>query len=112
MLPVLIAATSQLIFSISDIVGRYYMSQNAYTFSTFISWWFLSYMSLRTVATMGQLYVFTQLEVGKTIALFGAFSIIIVNVLGFLILQEVLSLGTYIGIMLAITAIIVMVLAR
>jgi hypothetical protein len=39
----------------------------------------------------GQLYVFTAIDLGKTMALFGAFSIILANSLGFLVLKEVLS---------------------
>jgi multidrug transporter EmrE-like cation transporter len=58
----------------------------------------------------GQLYVFTRIELGKTIALAGAISIIGANVLGYLFLREILTPGEYIGVMLAILAIIVLVL--
>ena len=44
----------------------------------------------------GQLYVFSVIELGKTMALFGATSIVLANVLGFLVLKETLSLEAYI----------------
>ncbi|MDD3156254.1 MAG: hypothetical protein PHP14_02410 [Candidatus Pacebacteria bacterium] len=58
----------------------------------------------------GQLYVFTVIELGKTMALFGAFSIILANVLGLLVLKEILSPGAYIGVSLAVIAFIVLAL--
>jgi len=88
------------------------MSENGFKLSTFISVWFLAYTIIRIIATFGQLYIFTQLEVGRTMALFGASSLVLVNVLGLLILKEQMSLTVYFGIMLAILAILVVGLSR
>ncbi len=82
------------------------MQLSGFKAATFISWWFLVYVTIRTVATFGQLFIFTQMEVGKTMALFGATSLVLVNVLGFLMLGEKLSLPVYLGIMLAVAAIL------
>ena len=59
----------------------------------------------------GQLYVSTVIELGKTMALFGAASIILANILGLLVLKEVLSPTTYIGVTLAVIAFILLAFA-
>lgn len=64
---------------------------------------------MRTVAMFGQLYVLSRVELGKTMALFGALSIVLSAGLGFLFLREVLSIQVYIGIVLAVTAFLVLV---
>jgi len=78
--------------------------------TTFLSGWFLAYFSIRMIAMFGQLYVFTSIELGKTMALFGAISILLANLLGFLVLKEVLSPGAYVGVTLAIIAFLVLAL--
>lgn len=98
---------SQLLFTTGDLLARHNMQAQGFKLTTFISWWFLLYVSLRCIATLGQLFIFTQMEVGKTMALFGASSLVLVNVLGFLLLGEKLSLSVYLGIMLAVAAILI-----
>jgi multidrug transporter EmrE-like cation transporter len=46
--------------------------------------------------------------IGKTMALFGATSIVVVNVLGFLLLGEILSPQAYLAIGLVVFAFVVM----
>lgn len=108
----LIIIGSQLLFTLGDLLARNRMQAHGFTVSTFISWWFLVYIMLRTFATFGQLYIFTQLELGKTMALFGATSLVLVNILGFFILGEKLSLPVYFGIMLAVVAILIVGLSK
>lgn len=110
--PILIIIGSQLLFTTSDLLARHNMQNRGFKVATFLTWWFGVYIFIRTVATFGQLYIFTQMEVGKTMALFGATSLVLVNVLGFLILGEKLSLGVYIGVMLAVAAILVIGFAK
>ena len=88
------------------------MKQDGFTASTFVSWWFLIYMAIRMIGTIGQLYIFSNTEVGKTLALFGAFSLILVNIGGVLFLGEVLPLKAYVGVMLAIAAVVVLALTK
>lgn len=88
------------------------MRQSGFHTATFISFWFAGYLLIRTIATVGQLYVFANTEVGKTMALFSAFSLVLVNVAGVLFLGEILPIRAYIGIMLALTAIVVISLSR
>ena len=70
--------------------------------STFLSGWFLLYFLIRQVAMFGQLYVFSALQLGKTMALFGATSIVVVNALGILVLGEILSVQAYMAIGLVV----------
>jgi len=112
MLFISIVIISQLLFTASDLLARHYMSTQGFSVSTFLAWWFLIYVGIRTIATFGQLFIFTQLEVGKTMALFGATSLVLVNMLGLLILKEQLPLPVYFGILLAVTAILVVGLSK
>lgn len=98
---------SQLLFTIGDLLARQRLSTQGFKLGTFLSLWFLVYMILRTVATFGQLYVFSSMELGRTMALFSASSLILVNVLGYFLLGEKLSLPVYFGITLAVLAILI-----
>ncbi len=89
-------------------MARHYMERSGFKAAAFLSIWFLIYMLIRTFATFGQLYVFSNVELGKTVALFGAVSIILANILGFLVLKEMLSPAAYIGVTLAVIAFIVL----
>jgi hypothetical protein len=108
-IPVLVLVGSQLLFSIGDFMGRVYMTRYGFCAAAFVSWWFAAYFALKSVAMVGQLYVFAFMPLGKTMALFGAVSILLSNILGFLFLKEILSPVAYAGITLAVIAFIVMV---
>lgn len=107
---VLILVGSQLLFSTGDLMARMYMRKYGFTLAAFVSVWFAVYFTIRTVAMFGQLYVMTSVQLGKTMALFGAVSIIVSNALGFLVLKEMLSPGAYIAVTLAVIAFIVLAL--
>ncbi len=109
--PILIIIISQALFSASDVMGRIFMPKYGFNFSAFLTWWFLIYFVIRIFATIGQLYVLANVELGKTIAIFGAVAIIIANVLGILLLKEVLSPWAYVGVVLAILAFFVLALS-
>jgi uncharacterized membrane protein len=98
----------QILFTLSDLLARMNMPSQGFKVATFLSGWFLTYFLLRTVAMFGQLYIFANLELGKTVVLFGAASILLSNLLGFFVLQEVLSTGAYIAMSLVIMAFIVL----
>lgn len=107
-----IVIASQLLFTTSDLMARHYMSTQGFKAATFFAWWFVVYVAIRTFATFGQLFVFTQIEVGKTMALFAASSLVLINILGVLILKEQLSISVYLGIALAVTAILIVGLSK
>lgn len=54
----------------------------------------------------------TRFEVGKTVALFGAVSIILATVLGLLLLHEALSMSAYLGVVTAILAFFILAFVR
>ena len=112
LVPLLVIIVTQLLFTVSDLVARAHMRGRPFTFATFLAGWFLVYFLIRQVAMFGQLYVFTAMPVGRTMALFGATSIVIVNILGVLFLQEVLSTRAYIGVGLAVLAFVALALGR
>lgn len=88
------------------------MQKFGFHWSAFISFWFLAYILFRSIATIGQLYVFTHLQLGKTMALFAAANLILANLLGYLFLGELLPSLAYIGIMLAIVSFFIVAYAR
>lgn len=109
-LTLIILLGSQLLFATSDLLGRYYMLRMGFSFASFATFWFIAYLTIRTIATFGQLYVFTQMEMGRTITLFAASGLILANILGYLFLDEILNPTAYIGITLAILAFIILAL--
>ena len=106
----LVLIGTQCLYTLSDVMGRQYMVKYGFSFSAFISLWFLIYMVVRQVATFGQLYVFTNIQLGKTMAMLGAISIVLSNIFGFLYLGEKISFISYMGIFLAILAFMIMAL--
>lgn len=88
------------------------MSHYGFTLHAFSSPWFIIYFFIRTIAMVGQLYVFSNIQLGRTSALFGAFSIVLSNTVGLLVLNEVLSTTSYIGVMLALTAFVLLAVGK
>ena len=84
------------------------MHHFGFTPQAFFSSWFAVYFFIRIIAMLGQLFVFSSLQLGRTMALFGAFSLILSNSIGFFILQETLPLTAYIGVAFAIVAYILL----
>jgi len=101
-----------MLFTASDLIGRHFMSQHGFNLSNFTSLWFLIYLLIRIPATFGQLYIFTQLNIGKTMSLFGAVSIILSTGLAFLLFKETITTAQYIGITFAILAILTLGLLK
>jgi uncharacterized membrane protein len=56
------------------------------------------------LATFAQLYVFANVQLGRSIALLGAASMVLSNLLAFLPLGESLSLSAYLGVALVVAA--------
>lgn len=106
--PLLIVVLTQMLFTTGDVLARSNMKHYGFSLSAFLTWWFLGYFVLRQVAMFGQLYIFSSVDLGKTMALFGAVSIVLSNVLGVLLLSEIMSMGAYLGIALAVTAFLVL----
>ena len=110
--PIAVIIGTQLLFTTSDLLARANMSKQGFALTTFLSGWFALYFTIRTIAMFGQFYVFTAIDLGKSMALFGAVSIVLANALGFLLLKEALSPAVYAGVVLAIMAFMILALAR
>lgn len=108
--PLVVLVGTQVLFSMSDLLARNHMPRYGFTVQAFLTGWFALYFGIRVIAMFGQLFVFTSIELGKTMALFGATSIVIANILGFFLLKEVLSPPAYVAIVLAIIAFIILAL--
>lgn len=96
----------------SDIIASHYMKNGGFNWTNIVSLWFLGYQAIRFIATIGQLYILANVELGKTITLFALAGLIFANLAGFLLFKEVYSIYVYIGIMLAITSFIIIAVAR
>lgn len=110
--PIVIIVLAQLLFSFSDLLARHNLRNTEFSISALFSIWFLVYFIIRQVGMIGQLYAFTFIEIGKTMALFGAASIVLANLLGFLILKEVLPTSVYVGVSLAIVAFLILAFSK
>jgi uncharacterized membrane protein len=106
--PIIAVIGTQLLFTTSDLLARGNMSKHGFTLTTFFSSWFLIYFVIRIIAMFGQLYVFTAINLGRTMGLFGATSLVLSNLLGLLVLKEVLTPGQYVGIIFAITSFLIL----
>lgn len=104
----LILIGTQMLFTTGDFMARYYMSRQGFNVGVLTSAWFWIYTAIRQVATFGQLYIFANLPLGKTMALFAATSVVLSNVLGFLFMAERLSAYGYAGVVLAVCAILML----
>ena len=110
--PMVAVIATQLLFTTGDLLARVNMKRGGFHLANFVSLWFLIYTFIRTVATFGQLYVLANVPIGRSMALFGASSIALVNVLGVLLLGEVLAPTAYVGVSLAVCAFAVMALGK
>ncbi len=106
--PMAVALLSQLLFTAGDLMARSNMKAGGFTLANFCTWWFAAYMAIRQFATFGQLYVFSNFELGKTSAVFGAISIALSNLLGLLLLGEMLPAASYLAVSLAIAAFLIL----
>lgn len=102
--PIILIVISQGLFTCGDLLARSNLRSGGFELRTFCSWWFLLYTVVRTIATFTQLYVFANVQLGRSMALFGAASIVLSNVLAVLLLGESMSLGAYLGVSLAVAA--------
>jgi hypothetical protein len=109
---VLIIVGTQLLFTAGDLMARANMRKHGFTVAAFLKLWFFVYIASRQVATVGQLYILASVPIGRSMALFGAASIVLANLLGVLLLGDILSVRSYAGVALAVLAFTVMSVAK
>lgn len=110
--PIVVIVATQLLFSVGDLMARANMRKHGFTMAAFLKLWFFIYIASRQVATIGQLYILATVPIGRTMALFGAASIVLANLLGVLLLGDFLPVRSYAGIVLAVLAFTVMSVAK
>lgn len=77
-----------------------------------MSWWFAGYLAVRAIATAGQLWLLSRQPLGNVLPLFSAASVILSTVISIAILREQLRTTTFIGVGLAVAALLVLALPR
>lgn len=105
---ILIILAGQSLFLFGDILARKHLKDEGLHFSTFITPWFFTYFLVRQVATVCQMYILANVELGKTAALYSMAAIITATLAGVFYLNEKLSTQSYIGIALALTTFILL----
>lgn len=108
MSPIVVVLITQLVFSATDLLARSHLRSANFGVSSIAQPWFIWYAAIRVISTFAQFYVFTKVDLGKTVTLFSIAGIIFANILGVLFLKEVLSVKDYLGVVLAIIALIIL----
>jgi len=108
--PLLVVIVSQLLFTAGDLVARLRMRQLGFGAEAFVSWWFVGYMGLRTLATFGQLWVLARLVLGAALPMFAAASVVLSMMLSITVLNEGLGTKTIVGGGHAIAALVTLTL--
>lgn len=109
---IFILVGTQILFTSGDLLARANLAKTGFSSGMFFTWWFGLYILLRTVATVGQLYVLSQVQIGRAYGIFGAFGIVMASLVGFFWLKESLTIWQYIGISLSILAFLTLTLKR
>lgn len=105
--PIVIALVAQAAYSASDVLARSELRAAGFTLPNLLRAWLVLFLVLRVGALAGQMFVFATVDLARTAVLFGVGSILVANVLGVLLLREVLSVRAYIGVVVAIAAFVI-----
>jgi multidrug transporter EmrE-like cation transporter len=98
-----------MLFTASDVLARTNLkSSDGLSLAALLAPWFVVYLVVRQVAMVGQLYVLASVELGRTAGLFAAMSLLAANAIGVLFLGDVLTGLGYLGVALALAAMVVL----
>lgn len=102
---IIIALVTQLIFLLGEVPAAGYLSAKGID-GSFYHPWFLIFSITRIIGMAGQLYLWSQTQLGLIAALMGSCGLILSNLLGtFVLHQPPLSLQGYVGVFLAVVSI-------
>ena len=102
---VIIALATQLTFLLGEVPAAGYLSQKGID-GSFYHPWFLIFSVTRIIGMAGQLYLWSQTQLGLIAALMGSCGLILSNLLGtFVLHQPPLSTQGYVGLFLAVVSI-------
>lgn len=111
MSPIMVVAASQVLFTAGDLLARARMRQLGFHGSSFVAWWFVGYMTLRSLATFGQLWTLSRVVLGRTLPMFSASSVVLSMALSVVILKEGLGARAIAGGVLAVAALLLLATA-
>ena len=104
---ILIIFCYQLLFSISDILGRKNMKIAGQSYFELLQRpWLIFYLSVRVVAVSLMLYVFYHMYVGRAVVCSAGMSLLISAIIGSLYLKEKICKKTLFALALIMTAIV------
>jgi len=109
---IIILVCSQILFTITDVMAHAYLRTHGFHLTSFLAPWFAIYVVLKIIATFGVLYILANVDLAKAMSLLAASSLILVNVLGVLMFQEILPVVEYAAVMLAILAFLIIAVVR
>ncbi len=112
MTPYIIVIVIQVLFSTSNVIARLQMRDQQWGVHLLSQPWLYLYFLMQLSGIVLQLYVFTTFELGKTATLMSVVAIITSVVLGWLVLSEKLAPSTYVAIVMAVIAFILLAYGR
>ncbi|MEA5469914.1 hypothetical protein [Spirulina sp. 06S082] len=106
---IIIAFVTQAIFLIGEIPAAGYLYRSGFTIASLTYPWFWIFTVTRFIGIAGQLYLWSETQLGLVAALMGACGLIASNILGqFLLHQPPLSLTQYIGLGLIVVSLLLL----
>ena len=105
-LAIVVLLFAQGLFTGADVLARWSLAGEAFTLETLVGWWLAPFLVMKDLATLLLLYVYVHYKVGAAAAMVGSVSIVLGNALGFLFIGEVLSTSSYVGVVLAVMAVL------
>ena len=106
MLNILLIFLAQLIYSTADLGQRFTATKYGYGWHLLTKPLFLLILAIPGLGLLLQIFVLSRYEVSKTITLLGIFAVIITPILGVLFLKERFTFTNWIGVALAVVAIV------
>ena len=110
--PLAVIIVVQVLFSVSNLLARSQMRSQQWDWILFTQLWLYMYLAMQLAGIFLQLYVFTTFELGKASTILSVIGVIASVALGWLVLGEKLSPLTYLAVIIAIIAILILGYSR
>lgn len=87
-----------------DTLVRRHFKMADFRITKLISWWFIGYLMMKLTAIGIWVFLVSQYQIGRLVAMYGISSLLLNNVVGLFFLKEVLKPVQYVGLALAVIA--------
>ncbi len=104
--PVLSVIIAQVLFTTADVMQKYVLAGRGFSAATLLNIRFLATLPIAGVGFVFLMYALSKMDISRTIILLSIFGVVFAAIAGVLIFHDKLALKNYIGILLAIAAII------